>query len=415
MVRRTLVPLIGGLAIAAVALAMPVKAHAAWEPFFGPILNCTGYFQIDAKEQVVTLDPTTGKEKTETKDMSFRPVSDNATGGLEPCVSLCDIFVLVNNLLQFALTIIIVILVPFFLVVGGYYILVSGGSPGKRATGKSIITGTLIGLAIAVCSGLIVNEALNLLFEKTWGEEIKRQLELQAQETGVTGEIPDFQWNTLSCRVIESSIQVKNIKVPIKPKVKTSGNTSGNTNGNGNTNQTTATPQSCYSDADKAKLTCALGWIRPTGGVGCLPATPNYCKGKATTEPPTCASAASVQQGLLVCETGWKDATAAECGVRGMKICKGAPQSTRATPEECYTDAEKTRLTCELDWARPTGGVSCTASKPNFCKARAVPDSCYSAAVVQQNLYVCDGTWVDANDPFCGNTTAKKCQPSPTR
>jgi hypothetical protein len=320
MVRRTLVPLIGGLAIAAVALAMPVKAYAAWEPFFGPILNCTGYFQIDAKEQVVTLDPTTGKEKTETKDMSFRPVSDNATGGLPPCVSLCDIFVLVNNLLQFALTVIIVILVPFFILLGGFYILVSGGNPGKRATGKSIITGTLIGLAITVCAGLIVNEALNLLFEKTWGDAIKEQLELQAEEVGVTGEIPDFQWNTLSCRVIESSIQVKNIKVPTKPKVKTSGNTTGNTS------TTTATPETCYSDADKAKLTCALGWLRPTGGVACLPATPNYCKGKA--DPGHCANAASVQQGLLVCAGGWGDATAAQCGVRGMKICRATTSTT---------------------------------------------------------------------------------------
>lgn len=223
--RRRIVHLISALGIALVAFATPASALAeTWKPFFGPILNCTGYFSISTtQEKTEYVKDDSGKTslKVVTSSFMYTPVSPETIGTgadgqpLVPCRSLCDVFVLVNNLMKFAVTAIVLIIIPVMIILGGFYLMTSGGNPGKRTKGKDVIVSALIGLAITVTAGLIVNQAMNIIFAKAWGDAIKQQIQDQIGRGVNLGfeasKVLDgngnlvFQWNSLSCRALEGA------------------------------------------------------------------------------------------------------------------------------------------------------------------------------------------------------------------
>ena len=83
-------------------------------------------------------------------------------GPIVPCTdncTLCDIFVLAKNIINFLFELTLVI-APIFVLIGGGTILLSAGSPAKIDLGKRIILSTVIGIVIALVSWT----ALNMLF-----------------------------------------------------------------------------------------------------------------------------------------------------------------------------------------------------------------------------------------------------------
>ena len=112
--------------------------------FWGPIVWCTGSFN---PTQNPSPSPTPG------------------TAGQTPptCNNLCDFIGTFINATYLLLSIAIFILTPVFLVWGGVMIMLAGANPGILETGKKILTGTVISLAIVLCAYLLVNTALSVL------------------------------------------------------------------------------------------------------------------------------------------------------------------------------------------------------------------------------------------------------------
>lgn len=73
--------------------------------------------------------------------------------------TLCDIFVLTKNVINFLFELILVI-APVFVLIGGGIILLSAGAPEKINLGKKVMLSTVIGIVIALVSWT----ALNMLF-----------------------------------------------------------------------------------------------------------------------------------------------------------------------------------------------------------------------------------------------------------
>lgn len=122
------------------SLALPLIASAYSAPnlwgnppgFWGPLVSCTGNY-------------LTGTA---------------ATPGVTPCQNLCDLINTFINIVYFAISIAIFIVAPISFVVGGIMIMLAGANPGMLETGKKVLTGAVIGLAIVLCSYLIVNTVL---------------------------------------------------------------------------------------------------------------------------------------------------------------------------------------------------------------------------------------------------------------
>lgn len=112
--------------------------------FWGPITWCTG-------SSIATANPT--------------PSPTPGTAGKTPptCTNLCDLIGTFINAIYLLLSIAIFIFTPVLLVWGGVMIMLAGANPGMLETGKKILTGTVIGLAIVLCSYLLVNTVLSVL------------------------------------------------------------------------------------------------------------------------------------------------------------------------------------------------------------------------------------------------------------
>jgi hypothetical protein len=79
------------------------------------------------------------------------------------CASLCDLINTFVNIVYFLMSIAIFIITPIMFVWGGIMIMFAGANPGMLETGKKILTGTVIGLAIVLCSYLLISTILNVL------------------------------------------------------------------------------------------------------------------------------------------------------------------------------------------------------------------------------------------------------------
>ncbi len=72
------------------------------------------------------------------------------------CTSICELFVLFQRLIYFGITLVFFAIAPVLFLWGGVMLLVSAGSPQKISSGKKILTGTVVGISIALGSYLIV-------------------------------------------------------------------------------------------------------------------------------------------------------------------------------------------------------------------------------------------------------------------
>ena len=86
-----------------------------------------------------------------------------------PC-SLCHLYVLVQNVLDFIMWIIAPIVAVLAVGWAGFKIMISGEKPGLRAEGFKIIQTTIIGLAIMFAGWVLINEALLFFTHKTDGQ-----------------------------------------------------------------------------------------------------------------------------------------------------------------------------------------------------------------------------------------------------
>lgn len=103
------------------------------------------------------------------------PTTALAQGGIVPCggsgqaaCQLRDLFVLLHNILQFAIFQLAPILVTVMVAIGGFKMLISTGNPGKYGEGVSLIKNALIGYAIVLVSMLLVNTILQQIGVAQW-------------------------------------------------------------------------------------------------------------------------------------------------------------------------------------------------------------------------------------------------------
>jgi hypothetical protein len=126
-----------GAALAIMAILLPAAVSAATFPYWGPsILSCTG----------------------------------DGSGGLPPCTSLCQLLETGQNFIFLIATLAVFVVAPVMLVWGGIMILIAGANPGGIQTGKNIIVGTIVGMAIALGAFLIVNFIMDIVAEANGGE-----------------------------------------------------------------------------------------------------------------------------------------------------------------------------------------------------------------------------------------------------
>lgn len=76
------------------------------------------------------------------------------------CISLCQLLLLAENLINFGLTILLFAIAPILLTWGGFVILTAGGSSERLGSGRKILMGTVVGVAIALGAYLIIGTFL---------------------------------------------------------------------------------------------------------------------------------------------------------------------------------------------------------------------------------------------------------------
>jgi hypothetical protein len=98
--------------------------------------------------------------------------------GQDPC-TLCDFFVLIDNIIDFVLLRLAPPIALLMLIIGGGMFMLAAGDPQKVTTGRKIITSVLIGLVIIYGSyffvGLILQriglaEWIEPYYESWWNE-----------------------------------------------------------------------------------------------------------------------------------------------------------------------------------------------------------------------------------------------------
>jgi len=105
--------------------------------------------------------------------------------GQNPC-TLCDIFVMAKNIIDFLLLIIFFV-ATIFIVIGGIRMLTSAGSPEHVDRGKRMITAAIVGVIIALLSWILLAELFIALVGKT------------TAEGGDVGQGFPWPWNEIQC------------------------------------------------------------------------------------------------------------------------------------------------------------------------------------------------------------------------
>ena len=108
------------------------------------------------------------------KGTSCAPGGGVGTGPTSSC-SFCDGIIVTQNIIGILFEIAFPIAVGM-IVYGAIRLMLAGGSESNVSSGKEIITNAIIGLVIALCAWVIVNEVLHLL----------------------TGDI-NLPWSTITC------------------------------------------------------------------------------------------------------------------------------------------------------------------------------------------------------------------------
>ena len=83
--------------------------------------------------------------------------------------NLCELINTSQNIISFAMTLLLAVFAPIMLAYGGIMIMISRGSPEKFGTGKKALTGAIIGIAVGLGAFLIINEFVTLIGVKFSG------------------------------------------------------------------------------------------------------------------------------------------------------------------------------------------------------------------------------------------------------
>ncbi len=123
------------------SLALPLAAHAGGIPFFGPII------------------PQTGEIATCPGNWSL-------------------LLTVVNNIMSFLLTMAIVFLAPIMIAVAGFQYVTSAGNPGGISKAHTMLTGTVVGIVVALAAWIMVDAIMAVLYNpstvgSTWTSLIK--------------------------------------------------------------------------------------------------------------------------------------------------------------------------------------------------------------------------------------------------
>jgi len=81
----------------------------------------------------------------------------------KPCQDVNDLIQTALNVIAFGMTLALFVAAPILIAWGGLMILISGGSPDKIGSGKKILTGTVIGIVIILCSYLAIYTLVSIL------------------------------------------------------------------------------------------------------------------------------------------------------------------------------------------------------------------------------------------------------------
>ena len=76
------------------------------------------------------------------------------------CTSLCDLLELGQRLTAFGITIVVFIIGPIMFVYGGMKLIMAGGAEEKIKSGRKTILDAVIGMAVALCTWLILSTFL---------------------------------------------------------------------------------------------------------------------------------------------------------------------------------------------------------------------------------------------------------------
>lgn len=95
---------------------------------------------------------------------------DPLTTGIDETKScgFCDIFVLINKILEFVLTRLVPMVAVLLLIFGGLYMLVARGNPGTLGQAKSILTATVVGMVIIFIAWVGLNTFLTYMGVANW-------------------------------------------------------------------------------------------------------------------------------------------------------------------------------------------------------------------------------------------------------
>lgn len=85
-----------------------------------------------------------------------------------PC-NLCDLYILVQNIINFLMWGIAPALAVFVIAWGGFNILIAGGEPAKKQAGYKAIKTAIVGLLIVFGAWIIINEFLLFFSSQTTG------------------------------------------------------------------------------------------------------------------------------------------------------------------------------------------------------------------------------------------------------
>lgn len=85
--------------------------------------------------------------------------------GIVPCgpgtskskCSICDLFQLIDNIIDFAVKTLVPVLATLMIIVGAFILMTAGGSETQLSKGKDIIRATIVGIVIILISWLIID------------------------------------------------------------------------------------------------------------------------------------------------------------------------------------------------------------------------------------------------------------------
>ena len=105
---------------------------------------------------------------------------------LKKC-DFCKLLETVKRIIYFAMSLLIYALAPLFLVVGGVMILFAGANPELISKGKKVLTGTVIGIAIALASFMIVDQIFSVVAGLRRTNIDWKNIQCDAKSRGIPG------------------------------------------------------------------------------------------------------------------------------------------------------------------------------------------------------------------------------------